>query len=93
MQTFRLIEGASTEIEQTFELWLEHLHAWGASPKTLRNYRCEVGQFIRYLTLTLNLAAGDCTSARQKPAEVPYLREASEDRSTRKEPKNATTRG
>lgn len=59
MQTFRLIEGASTEIEQAFELWLEHLHAWGASQKTLRNYRCEVGQFIRYLTHTRNLASLD----------------------------------
>ena len=61
MQTFHsggirlfTIQGIS-ELEDAFHLWLESMQARGLSPKSLTGYASEVGQFVRFLRMQLNL--------------------------------------
>ena len=47
--THRIAVIARTELHEAFELWLESMQARQLAPKTLANYRLEVGNFLRFL--------------------------------------------
>jgi integrase/recombinase XerD len=49
----------TSELWDCYELWLESMQARGLAPKTIANYRLEVGQFLRFLHEHLNLTTLD----------------------------------